>query len=96
MLLLVKNLTIFFLLFFSLQERRLYLGLTARILFSKKNKLAKQWSETEINQFLSLLNEKLLRFVTIQEMDEANLVFIFDIIFNLISVPLSKFIFLYC
>jgi len=35
---------------------------------------------------LSLLNEKLTRIVTIQEIEEDNLVLVFDIIFNLISV----------
>jgi len=68
------------------KERQVYLSITNRMGFSRKNKISKQWSENEVVGLLSLLNEKLTRVVNIQETDEDNLVFLFDIIFNLVSV----------
>ena len=69
------------------KDRNSYLAIVERMMYWRKNKISKQWSEGELAQQFNLLNERLTRFVAIQETDEKNLLYMADIIFNVISVP---------
>ena len=69
------------------KERLSYLVIVNRLVFLKKAKLAKQWSEGELGNLFGVINERFTRFMTVQDMDEDNLLFMADVILRIASIP---------